>query len=100
MLAGLEPPAARLGSDQLDPGDDYPLFAIRVSTAVVADQDAGIDAFGVLVLLWLLARATVNGGSFDAHEHTGVACVSLYWHTVDVVWLFIVACLYVSPHLY
>ena len=56
--------------------------------------------FGVLVLAWALVRATVNGGHWDEHEHTGVACVSLYWHTVDAVWLFIVASLYVSPHLY
>jgi heme/copper-type cytochrome/quinol oxidase subunit 3 len=56
--------------------------------------------FGVMVLAWALVRATLNGGDWDAHAHTGVACVSLYWHTVDAVWLFIVASLYVSPHLY
>ena len=53
------------GADQLDPGDDYPLFAIRVGTAVVADQDAGIDAFGVLVLdeaaAGVVAANKVNG---------------------------------------
>lgn len=38
------------GAEQLDPGDDYPIFAIRVGTAVVVDQDAGVDAFGVLVV--------------------------------------------------
>ena len=53
------------GADQLDPGDDYPLFAIRVGTAVVAEQDAGIDAFGVLVLdeaaAGVVAANKVNG---------------------------------------
>ena len=53
------------GAEQLDPGDDYPLFAIRVGTAVVADQDAGIDAFGVLVLdeaaAGVVAANKVNG---------------------------------------
>ena len=53
------------GADQLDPGDDYPLFAIRVGTAVVADQDAGVDAFGVLVLdegaAGVVAANKVNG---------------------------------------
>ncbi|MFH8251208.1 RpiB/LacA/LacB family sugar-phosphate isomerase [Microbacterium sp. B2969] len=38
------------GADELDPGDDYPVFAIRVARSVVEDQDAAIDAFGVLVV--------------------------------------------------
>ncbi|MFV0319213.1 MAG: RpiB/LacA/LacB family sugar-phosphate isomerase [Microbacterium sp.] len=38
------------GADQLDPGDDYPIFAVHVGTAVVTDQDASVDAFGVLVV--------------------------------------------------
>ena len=53
------------GAEQLDPGDDYPLFAVRLGTAVVADQDAGIDAFGVLVLdeaaAGVVAANKVNG---------------------------------------
>ncbi|MDQ1204820.1 RpiB/LacA/LacB family sugar-phosphate isomerase [Microbacterium sp. SORGH_AS_0862] len=39
-----------LGADAYDDGDDYPAYAIRVGGAVVADQDGGIDAFGILVL--------------------------------------------------
>ena len=38
------------GADELDPGDDYPIFAVRVGQATIADQDAGIDAFAVLVV--------------------------------------------------
>ena len=53
------------GADQLDPGDDYPIFAIRVGTAVVVDQDAGVDAFGVLVVdegaAGVIAANKVNG---------------------------------------
>ena len=53
------------GADALDPGDDYPLFAIRVGTAVVADQDAGVDAFGVLgvddAVAGVVAANKVNG---------------------------------------
>lgn len=53
------------GADQLDPGDDYPVFAIRVGTAVIVDQDAGVDAFGVLVLdegaAGVIAANKVNG---------------------------------------
>ena len=53
------------GAESHDPGDDYPIFAIRVGTAVVKDQDAGIDAFGVLVLdeaaAGVVAANKVNG---------------------------------------
>lgn len=53
------------GADQLDRGDDYPIFAIRVGTAVIVDQDAGVDAFGVLVLdegaAGVIAANKVNG---------------------------------------
>ena len=53
------------GADDLDPGDDYPAFAVKVGTAVVADQDAGVDAFGVLAvddaLAGVVAANKVNG---------------------------------------
>lgn len=53
------------GADERDDGDDYPVFAIRVGTAVVEDQDAGVDAFGVLVvdeaLAGVVAANKVNG---------------------------------------
>lgn len=35
--------------DELDEGDDYPLFAVRVGQSVIADEDKGLDTFGVLV---------------------------------------------------
>lgn len=53
------------GADELDPGDDYPIFAVRVGQAVIVDQDAGTDAFGVLVvgeaLAGVVAANKVNG---------------------------------------
>ncbi|MBX3195683.1 MAG: RpiB/LacA/LacB family sugar-phosphate isomerase [Microbacteriaceae bacterium] len=53
------------GAEALDPGDDYPTFAIRVGGTVVEDQDAGIDAFGVLVVgepvAGVVAANKVNG---------------------------------------
>lgn len=52
-------------ADEIDPGDDYPIYAIRVGTAVVVDQDAGVDAFGVLVVdegaAGIVAANKVNG---------------------------------------
>nr|WP_274636204.1 RpiB/LacA/LacB family sugar-phosphate isomerase [Microbacterium bovistercoris] len=53
------------GADEHDPGDDYPAYAIRVAQAVVQDQDAGVDAFSVLVvdeaLAGVVAANKVNG---------------------------------------
>lgn len=53
------------GADAIDPGDDYPVFAIRVGKAVVEDQDAGTDAFGVLIVdepaAGIVAANKVNG---------------------------------------
>lgn len=53
------------GADEHDPGDDYPVFAVRVGAAVVKDQDAGVDAFGVLVadeaIAGVVAANKVNG---------------------------------------
>jgi heme/copper-type cytochrome/quinol oxidase subunit 3 len=55
-------------------------------------------AFGVLVLSFTLLRAM--RGHFDAEHHSGVTVTSLYWHTVDAIWLVILASLYLSPHWY
>ncbi|MCX6503014.1 MAG: RpiB/LacA/LacB family sugar-phosphate isomerase [Microbacterium sp.] len=53
------------GADTPDPGDDYPVYAVRVGRAVVEDQDAGIDAFAVLVVdegfAGVVAANKVNG---------------------------------------
>ncbi len=53
------------GADELDPGDDYPIFAVRVGASVVEDQDAAIDAFGILVVdeavAGVVAANKVNG---------------------------------------
>ena len=53
------------GPDEVDPGDDYPVYAVRVGQAVVTDQDAGVDAFGVLVvdeaMAGVVAANKVNG---------------------------------------
>lgn len=35
--------------DEIDEGDDYPLFAVRIGQSVIADEDKGLDTFGILV---------------------------------------------------
>ena len=37
------------GAEELDEGDDYPLFAARVGQAVIQDEDQGLDTYGILV---------------------------------------------------
>jgi heme/copper-type cytochrome/quinol oxidase subunit 3 len=51
---------------------------------------------GVLLLLFTLARALA--GHFDAQRHLAVRNTVAYWHFVDLVWIFVVAILYLSPH--
>jgi heme/copper-type cytochrome/quinol oxidase subunit 3 len=53
-------------------------------------------AVGVMLLLWLLVYAF--RGRWTADNHLPVQNVILYWHFVDVVWLFILTILYLSPH--
>lgn len=52
---------------------------------------------GLLISLWTQFRAWT--GAFDAHRHTTVQIFALYWHFVDVVWLFVLLTLYISPNL-
>jgi cytochrome c oxidase subunit III len=53
-------------------------------------------AVGVLLLLWLLVYAF--RGRWTESNHVPVQNVILYWHFVDVVWLFVITLLYFSPH--
>jgi len=53
---------------------------------------------GVLMLAFVLVRAFA--GHFSETRHLAVKNTVTYWHFVDVVWIFVVAILYVSPHLY
>ncbi len=60
----------------------------------------GIHGLHVLIAvimgLFITARAFL--GHFRSDRHVAVSVVALYWHFVDVVWLFIFASLYLSPH--
>lgn len=58
----------------------------------------GIHVLGALMIgVWTLVRAW--RGSFTAERHVTVQNFAMYWHFVDVVWLFVVLTIYVSPHL-
>ena len=47
---------------------------------------------GMIVLIWLLARAVK--GHFNPHYFGPVDFVGLYWHLVDLVWIFLFPLLY------
>jgi heme/copper-type cytochrome/quinol oxidase subunit 3 len=50
---------------------------------------------GLLMNAWVQMRAWQ--GAFDRHRHVSVQNFVLYWHFVDVVWLFVLLTLYISP---
>ncbi|MCM2269498.1 MAG: cytochrome c oxidase subunit 3 family protein [Thermoanaerobaculia bacterium] len=47
---------------------------------------------GVGVLAWILKRA--RRGEFGSHYYNPVECFGLYWHFVDIVWIFLFPLLY------
>jgi cytochrome c oxidase subunit 3 len=56
----------------------------------------GLHGAHVFVGLTLLAFATVRAfrGHFSAKEHRGVEVPGIYWHFVDVMWVFVYSTLY------
>ncbi|PSQ12339.1 heme-copper oxidase subunit III [Halobacteriales archaeon QS_5_70_15] len=51
-------------------------------------------SLGAVLLLIVFVRALY--GQYSADRHTSVSTVSMYWHFVDVVWIFLVVVLYVG----
>jgi len=49
---------------------------------------------GLILLILILYRAA--RGQFSSRNHVGVAAVTLYWHFVDVVWIFLFGILYLG----
>jgi len=53
----------------------------------------GLHVLGGLILLTLILYRAARG-QFSSQHHVGVAAVTLYWHFVDVVWIFLFALIY------
>lgn len=47
---------------------------------------------GMALILWLIRKA--NRGQLYPAYHTPLEMVSLYWHTVELIWIFLFPCLY------
>jgi cytochrome c oxidase subunit I+III len=60
----------------------------------------GLHGAHVLAGLIMVAVIQVRAwlGHFDEKRYLGVQVTATYWHFVDVVWLFVFAIVYVSPH--
>lgn len=54
---------------------------------------------GLLMLMYVGILPQPQYGVTRRSPHNPFKTVALYWHFVDVVWIFIVALLYVAPHL-
>jgi cytochrome c oxidase subunit 3 len=54
-------------------------------------------SMGAVLIAIVLVRALA--GQYSAERHTSVSTVSMYWHFVDVVWVFLVVVLYVGATL-
>ncbi len=48
------------------------------------------------IALVLLFSARTAAGSFNAEYHTPLEALGLYWHFVDIVWVFLFAIFYIS----
>ena len=59
----------------------------------------GLHVLGGLILLTLILYRAARG-QFSSKHHVGVAAVTLYWHFVDVVWIFLLLILYVGVTLF
>ncbi len=53
---------------------------------------------GLVILMVLLLWIAL--GYFDHRRYAAVSIGGLYWHFVDVVWLFVFTTLYLTPYLY
>jgi cytochrome c oxidase subunit 3 len=47
---------------------------------------------GIIAITWLLLRA--RKGHFGSHHYDAVDCVGLYWHLVDLIWIYLFPLLY------
>ncbi len=59
----------------------------------------GAHVLGGLVLLTIILYRAARG-QFSPQHHVGVAAVTLYWHFVDVVWIFLFGILYLGVTLF
>ncbi|MGH7777372.1 MAG: cytochrome c oxidase subunit 3 [Candidatus Dormibacterales bacterium] len=55
----------------------------------------GLHVLGGLIFLSLVLYRSARG-QFNAEHHVGVYACAIYWHFVDIVWVFLFAILYIG----
>ncbi|MCC7442979.1 MAG: cytochrome c oxidase subunit 3 family protein [Bdellovibrionales bacterium] len=71
----------------------YPAAKLYFSIYYAMTGLHGIHVLGgMAVMLWVLKRAM--RGEFNAHYYTPVEMTGLYWHFVDLVWIYLFPILY------
>jgi cytochrome c oxidase subunit III len=78
---------ARLSPGGLEHAEIYFFFYFAMTGLHALHMDIGI-----CLVLWLAFRA--KKGSFTPHYFAPVEVVGLYWHFVDIVWIFLFPLLY------
>ena len=60
----------------------------------------GFHGLHVFIGVVFLAITTLMAaaGRFTPHRHNFLTCVSLYWHFVDIVWVFLFTVMYILPY--
>lgn len=90
FMAGHVEEYVHLFEEGVRPGTNAYTSAFYTITALHAlHLTAGM---GALAYVWLRGLA----GHYDAHDHDAVENTALYWHFVDVVWVFVYSSLYLS----
>ena len=51
------------------------------------------------LLFGAIVQIKIQRGLLDEHRHLTLDVFSLYWHFVDVVWIFVFSSLIVSVHI-
>jgi heme/copper-type cytochrome/quinol oxidase subunit 3 len=59
----------------------------------------GLHVFAGLVVISIITALTFMG-DYDRSDSTVFATAGIYWHFVDIVWLFVFGIVYVIPHLH
>jgi cytochrome c oxidase subunit 3 len=89
----------------LIPGASFSAHALHLEGAQAAQAQiyyslyfamTGLHALhmiiGIPIILWIAWRA--QRGEFDPHYHSPVELTGLYWHFVDIIWIFLFPLLY------
>lgn len=90
---GIVPRTARFHPDPVNP-DRLTLFMLFYF--ILTGLHAVHLSIGIGLVTWLTTRAA--GGAYPRLKATVAEVVGLYWHFIDVVWIFLLPVLYLSGH--